>query len=137
MKGLMMRITTLATGTAGLAGLVAAGLLTFPTAASGSSDSQDQIYKRDEDTPDLVLVVDDDDDDDRARAANLRDDTNDGDTRTNNTRTNDNTGTGRQTGLDHSRNRQVKDYTNDGKGSHNRDFSANHTNDRSRHNTRR
>jgi hypothetical protein len=130
-----MRINTFSAGTLGLAGLVAAGALAFPATATTSDNPQDQALKRDEDTPDIVLVSDDDDDDlDRAMATGTRDNTGDN---TGGTRTNDNTGTGAQTGRDKSRNRQVKDWTNDGKGKHNRDFSNRHTNDRSRHNTRR
>ena len=44
-----------------LVGLVAVGLLSLQTA--GTSQANDEVSKRDDDTPDLVLVADDDDDD--------------------------------------------------------------------------
>ncbi len=45
----------------GLVGLVAIGLLSLQTASAGQADVE--VTKRDDDTPDLVLVADDDDDD--------------------------------------------------------------------------
>ena len=44
-----------------LVGLVAIGLLSLQTA--GTSQANDEVSKRDDDNPDLVLVADDDDDD--------------------------------------------------------------------------
>ena len=69
-----------------LVGLVAVGLLSLQTA--GSSQANDEVSKRDDDSPDLVLVADDDDDDD----------------------TNDNTKNTRDT---NSRNTGVSRHTND------------------------
>lgn len=128
-----MKLATLSTGTLGLAGLVAAGLFALPGATGTTAGADDRFAKRDDDTPELVLVADDDDDD-----TNARDNT---DTRsgagTNSRSRNDNTGTGTRTGLDDSRDRQVRDVTRDGPGDRTRDRSARNTNDRSRHNTRR
>ncbi|WP_139983703.1 hypothetical protein [Nocardioides litoris] len=136
--------TALTTGTLGLAGLVAASALAIP-GASVASPSEDRWTKRDEDTPDVVLVADDDDDDTNARDEDTR--TRDQQTRTRDTRSrgdvgadtrsNDNTGTGDRTGRDDSRDRRVKDWTQDGPGAQKRDWSVNKTNDRSRNNTRR
>ncbi len=128
-----MKISILSAGTLGVAGLVAAGLMAMPTATSASAGAEDRFAKRDDATPELVLVADDDDDD-----TNAKDDTNTR-TRSNNTNSrsrNDNTGTGTRTGRDDSRDRKVKDVTNDGPGKRKIDFSRNDTNDRSRHNTR-
>lgn len=137
-----MKRTTLSLGTLGVAGLVAGGLMALPTAGSAAAGSDDAV-KRNEDTPELVLVADDDDDDDtqgRAQATNTNTGTRDNDntrnTRTNSNSRNDGTGTGTRTGKDDSRERRVKDWTRDG-GDRTRDWTANHTNDRSRHNTRR
>lgn len=141
--------TLLTTGTLGVAGLVAAGLLALPatSGASASATAGDPWVKRDEDTADVVLVADDDDDDtnDDTRATRDTDRTNAAtnsgrDTRSNNntrSRTNDRTGTGAATGRDDSRQRAGKDWTQDGPGAQKRDWSVRSTNDRSRHNTRR
>jgi hypothetical protein len=141
-----LRIATIA-----VAGTVTAGLLAFPVAsfAAGSDDA----VKRDEDTPDVVLVADDDDDDTNAN----RDGTNTG------TGTNGNTGTGTNTGgtntgtgtgsgdqndptnsrvtdvsrdNDLSRSDKTRDWTRDGAGDRTRDWSQNLTNDASRNDTR-
>lgn len=131
-----MKITTasaLSAGTLGLAGLVTAGLLAMPATATSAGAADDQYLKRDDDTPDIVLVADDDDDDD----TNARDNTNTNTQGQTRTRTNDNTGTGAATGRDKSRERLQRDFTQDGPGAQKRDFSARHTNDRSRNNTRR
>ena len=45
----------------GLVGLVAIGLLSLQTASAGQAD--DEVTKRDDHTPDLVLVTENDDDD--------------------------------------------------------------------------
>ena len=142
--------TLLTTGTLGVAGLVAAGLLALPAAStSASGTAGDPWVKRDEDTADVVLVADDDDDDtndDTRETRATRDSrtnaaTNSGrDTRSNDntrSRTNDRTGTGAATGRDDSRQRAGKDWTQDGPGAQKRDWSVRDTNDRSRHNTRR
>ena len=121
-----------------LVGLVAVGLLSLQTA--GSSQANDEVSKRDDDSPDLVLVADDDDDD-----------TNDNTRNTKNTGTNTrNTGVSRNTSdntnsrftavsrdRDLSRSDKTRDWTRDGKGGLKRDWSANQTNDRSRNDTRR
>ncbi|WP_134766382.1 hypothetical protein [Nocardioides sp. 1609] len=139
-----MKITTLSFGTLGVAGLVAAGLMSLPTsgatAAPAVTDGPADVVKRDEDTLEVVLVADDDDDDTNARDTDTRTrDTNTntrGGTNTNSRSRNDGTGTGTRTGRDDSRERRVNDWTRDG-GDRTRDWSANQTNDRSRHNTRR
>ncbi|RNL60601.1 hypothetical protein EFK50_20010 [Nocardioides marmoriginsengisoli] len=116
----------------GMAGLLAVGVL-----AIQSPSSADNANKRDEDSPELVLVADDDDDDTNDRLA---------DTRSRDTR---NTGVSRST-RDHtrsnftkvsrdrdlSRSDKTRDWTRDG-GDRTRDRSANLTNDRSRNDTRR
>ena len=133
-----MKLTTFRVATMGLAGLVTTGLLTFQiTAASAGTD--DQGLKRDDDTPDVVVVTDDDDDDDTGLGKRHHTNTNTSggtQTRTRGTHTNDQTRTGRASGRDHSRDRVVKDWTHDGAGKVRVDWSQNHTNDRSRHNTR-
>ena len=99
-----------------LVGLVAVGLLSLQTA--GSSQANDEVSKRDDDSPDLDLVADDDDDDDP----------------------NDNTNsrfTAVSRDRDPSRSDKTRDWTRDGKGGLKRDWSANTTNDRSRNDTRR
>lgn len=118
--------TTLKTGAIGLASLVVAGLVAWPTVGASAQDDQ-LAAKRDDDTQVVVTTVDDDDDDDTGlKGTNTR----------TQTRTRDNTGTGTRTGHDNSRNKSVRDLTNDGPGRGNVDHSRNHTNDRSRHNTR-
>ena len=78
-----------------LVGLVAVGLLSLQTA--GTSQANDEVSKRDDDTPDLVLVADDDDDD-----------TND------NTKNTKNTGTNtRNTGVSRNTNTNTNTTTND------------------------
>ena len=134
-----MKITTLRVGTLGLAGLVTTGLLALPLS---SATAGDQLLKRDEDTPDVVLVSDDDDDDTfrNARSA-ASDNTNsrDNDTRTRagaHTGSRDNSRTGNRSGRDNSYSKQKRDWTTDGPGKRKIDWSQNHTNDRSRNNTR-
>jgi hypothetical protein len=81
--------------------------------------------KREDDTPDIVLMSDDDDDDDTT-----------GVSRTGNS--GDRSRTGVRSGRDDSRSsRARRDWTHDGAGPWKRDWSANRTNDRSRHNSRR
>ncbi|AIY18073.1 hypothetical protein GUY44_24545 [Pimelobacter simplex] len=136
----------------GLVGLMASGLtislLAWPADAGSASGSDGNLaVKREEDTPDVVLVVDDDDDDpaDALRARQGADtNTNTRATRTRATQatkatgnSRDNTRTGARSGRDDSRSgRAVRDWTQDGPGPKVRDWSRNHTNDRSRHNTR-
>jgi hypothetical protein len=132
-----MKLTTFRVGTLGVAGLVTTGLLAFPIGAA-TAGKDDQGVKRDDDTPDVVLVADDDDDDTGlGKRDGTRTNTNGGThTNTNGTNTNDQTRTGRNSGRDHSRDRVVKDWTSDGAGKARVDWSQNRTNDRSRHNTR-
>lgn len=129
-----MKTTTLRAGTMGVAGLVTAGLLAFPLGAA-SAGTDDRGLKRDDDTPDLVLVSDDDDDDDTGlgKRGGTNTNTNTGGTRT---RSRDNTRTGANSGRDRSRAQARKDWTRDGAGRNRVDWSQNRTNDRSRHNTR-
>ena len=70
-----------------LVGLVAVGLLSLQTA--GTSQANDEVSKRDDDTPDLVLVADDDDDDTNDNTRNTGTNTrNTGVSRNTNTNTN-------------------------------------------------
>jgi hypothetical protein len=110
----------------GLVGLTASGLAVSLLAWPAATGEQPVLAKREEDTPDIVLMSDDDDDDD--------DDTTSV-SRTGNS--GDRSRTGARSGRDDSRsNRARKDWTHDGPGAKKRDWSANRTNDRSRHNTR-
>ena len=127
-----MKITTLRVGTLGVAGLVTTGLLALPITAAIAGD--DQVLKRDDDTPDVVLVDDSDDDDDTGLAK--RDGTNTNTNSSAGTHTNDNTRTGARSGRDRSWAKQRKDFTQDGPGERRVDWSQNKTNDRSRNNTR-
>lgn len=129
-------IAAAGTGVVGLLGAgLAVSLLAWPTSTANASDV---AVKRDEDTPDIVLVSDDDDDDATDNTVRARDLT---DTRSRASRTGnsgDRSRTGARSGRDDSRSgRAVRDWTDDGPGRNNRDWTVNHTNDRSRHNTRR
>ena len=128
----MRKIVT--TALLALVGLVTVGLLSLQAATAGQAGNRhdDQVSKRDDDTPDLVLVADDDDDD-----------TND-DTRSRNTgasrSTRDHTNsrfTAVSRDRDLSRSDKTRDWTRDGNGNVKRDWSADRTNDRSRNDTRR
>ena len=127
-----MTRTTLTLGSVGIAGLVTTGLLALPVASAFAAD--DAALKRDEDTPDVVLVADEDVDDTADRFG--------GDTRSRNSgsaNSNDATNS-RMSGVsrdrDHSRGDKTRDFTRDG-GDRTRDRSAGGTNDRSRNDTRR
>jgi len=122
------------TGTVGLAGLVASGLVAWQAPMAFGDEKDDgsahsgKAFKREDDSQVLVTTVDDDDDDDTG----LNDQT-----RTRGGATNTNTGTRTRGGnTDHSRARVVRDLTDDGPGRHNVDHSRHHTNDGTRHNTR-
>ena len=125
---------TVTTALLALVGLVAVGLLSLQTAGTSQADDRpdDQVSKRDDDTPDLVLVADDDDDDTnddtRSRSTGVsrstRDDTNSRFTAVSRDR-------------DLSRSDKTRDWTRDGNGNVKRDWSADRTNDRSRNDTRR
>jgi hypothetical protein len=111
----------------GLAGLVGAGVLAWPSVAGTTADG---YLKRDEQETDLVLVDDSDDDsgdDTRSRntgiSASTRDNTASNFTRVSRDR-------------DLSRSDKTRDRTRDGVGDNNRDWSGNKTNDRSRNDSR-
>ena len=129
----------------GLAGVTATGLAVSLLAWPAQAGDAQAAFKREQDTPDVVLVADDDEpdegaDDIRARADDdtrpTRTDRNtDRNTRTGNTRA-DRSRTGTRSGRDNSRTGRAKaDWTRDG-GDRTRDWTANSTNDRSRNNTR-
>ncbi len=135
------------TGTLGLAGLVAAGLVAWQVPAfAGSGSDRDTAFKREDDSEVLVTTVDDDDDDDTG--LNTRTRTGRGDntrshvgTNTGNSRSRADNTNSRVTAVSRDRDRSrgdlTRDRTNDGPGKNNRDWSANTTNDRSRNDTRR
>lgn len=109
----------------GLAGLVGAGVLAWPTLSTPSADG---YLKRDEQETDLVLVDDGDDDDSNSRFTGYSASTRDG-TRSNFTAV--------SRDRDLSRSDKTRDWTRDGKGDQKkRDWSANKTNDRSRNDSR-
>lgn len=113
--------------TLAVAGLVTVGLLSLQ---GGAVTASDDVAKRDEDTPDIVLVADDDDDDTNDNSRNT------GDSRSRADNTNS-----RKTAVSRDRDRSrgdlTRDWTGDGKGDKKkRDWSANKTNDRSRNDTR-
>ena len=111
----------------GLAGLVGAGALAWPTVTTATADG---YLKRDEQENDLVLVADDDDSNDDSRSRNTGFSRSTGD----NTRSNF-TKVSRDRDL--SRSDKTRDWTRDGKGDQKkRDWSANKTNDRSRNDSR-
>lgn len=120
--------TLLKTGTIGLAGLVTAGLVAWPATTAIANDDR-AATKRDDDSHVVVTTVDDDDDDDTGARDQTR-------TRTRTRGGDTNSRTGTRSGHDNSRDRSVRDLTNDGPGRNNVDHSRNHTNDRSRNNTR-
>lgn len=150
----MKRSTILRSSAAGLgiAGLAAGSIVMFGTVATAAGGTEEPFVKRDDRSDHAIVVTLDDEDDDRAGK-----DTN---TRTNaNTRTNPNTrskvtnsksksgtrtGIGTQTGTkskasrdrDISRGTHTRDWTRDGGGKKKIDKSRNHTNDKSRNDTR-
>jgi hypothetical protein len=113
------------------AGTMAAGLFALQASAAG-----DLAFKRDDDAVDVIMTVDDDDYDDDTSAfenGTSRDGT--GVSRSRRDATNSRlTGVSRDRDL--SRRDLTRDFTFDG-GDRTRDWSANRTNDRSRHDTRR
>lgn len=130
-KPLMVAISSLAGVTA--AG-VAMSVLAWPAQASGG-DTQ-LAFKREQDTPDVVLVDDDPDDDPTGVDTDPRTGTGTSTGAVTNTR-GDDSRTGARSGRDDSRTgREVRDWTSDGPGPKVRDWTRNHTNDNSRHNTR-
>lgn len=137
---------TVTYGVAGVAGAVAAGLMTFQGV---SAFAQDDLIKRDEDTIDVVTTVDDEDDDDTFGRLDRSRDTRSNATRSKDTRSkntgnsrskNDNTNsrfTKVSRDRDISRGDKTRDWTKDGEGKKKRDWSADRTNDKSRNDTRR
>ncbi len=122
----------------GMVGVMASGLTVSLLAFPAATGQKDLAFKREQDTPDIVLVSDEDDDvtDDniRLRAA----DTNSRSRISRTGNSGDRSRTGARSGRDDSRSgRAVRDWTNDGPGKWKRDWSANKTNDRTRHNSRR
>lgn len=120
----------LPTALLGISGLVTVGLLTLPTMTATNAD--DRFAKREEDTPELVLVDDDDDDDTNSNSWS----------RTGNSVSRADGTNSRVTAVsrdrDYSRRDLTKDWTRDGKNSNvKRDWSKNWTNDNSRNDTRR
>ena len=117
----------------GVTGLAAAGLIGMQAPVVAST-GEDEVTKREDDTPSLVLVADDDDDD-----THDGDDTGQTRTRTGaSADTDDNTRsnvTGVSRDRDLSSGDKTRDWTRDG-GDPTRDRSAGHTNDRSRNDTR-
>jgi hypothetical protein len=119
----------LPTSLVGLAGLVTVGLISLqnPTATANAGD---EFAKREDDTPELVLVADDDDadsNDDTSRFTGYSRSTNDG-TRSNFTRV--------SRDRDLSRSDKTRDKTYDGVGGLKRDWSGGRTNDASRNDSR-
>lgn len=119
-------------GTLGLAGLVGAGLMALPGTTVAASVDEEAAIKREDSATELVLVSDDDDDDDTGNT-----NTNTGASLSTNDGTRSNfTAVSRDRDL--SRSDKTKDFTFDGAGdTRTRDLTANHTNDRSRNDTRR
>lgn len=139
--------TTIKLPMIGIAGLVTTGLLALPIAAFATDG--DQAMKRDEDTPDVVLVADEDDDDTNGAASNSGGDSNTGANTGGNSGDNSNTGSSRSTNdntasnftgvskdNDLSRSDKTRDKTQDGPGGTKRDWSGNKTNDASRNDSR-
>lgn len=131
MRKKIMSLTTLA-----LAGGVTVGVLGLNQVAQADTVDDAKFAKRDDDVPSLVLVDDDDDDD-------TNDNTNTRNSATKNSvnskASRDNTKSNHtkvSRDRDLSRGDKTRDWTNDG-GDKTRDRSANHTNDKSRNDTRR
>jgi len=119
----------LPTGLIGVAGLVTVGLISLQ-APTISANAGDEFAKREDDTPELVLVADDDDadsNDDTSRFTGYSRSTNDG-TRSNFTRV--------SRDRDLSRSDKTRDWTYDGVGPKKRDWSGGRTNDSSRNDSR-
>jgi len=119
----------LPTSMVGLAGLVTVGLISLQNPTTTAS-VDDEFAKREDDTPELVLVADDDDadsNDDTSRFTGYSRSTNDG-TRSNFTRV--------SRDRDLSRSDKTRDKTYDGVGGLKRDWSGGRTNDNSRNDSR-
>ncbi len=116
-------------GTIGLAGLVGAGVLSFPATTVVAGGGDEVVTKRDEDSVELVLVDDDDDNDSNHNSRSTGFSRSTGDhTRSNFSRV--------SRDRDLSRSDNTRDRTRDGRGDRTRDWSQNRTNDRSRNDTR-
>jgi hypothetical protein len=134
-----LRLSTLA-----VAGATTAGLIAF-TAPAIADDGDGLVYKRDDDSGQVVTTVDRDDDDD----TNTNTGGGDGTNSNTNSHAGDGTGDSRSRAdntnsrvtnvsrdRDHSRGDKTKDWTRDG-GTRTRDHSGNQTNDGSRNDSRR
>jgi hypothetical protein len=115
-----------------LAGLTASGLIAVQAGTASAAGEDDAVHKRDDSLGQVVMTADDDDDDDdtRTRTRTRTNGNTNTDTRGTNTRTH------RNGVSDDSRDTRTRDRTNDGPGRNNIDWSAHHTNDRSKNNTR-
>ncbi|GAB2747348.1 hypothetical protein [Nocardioides pakistanensis] len=123
-------------GSLGLAGLVGVGLMAMPGASVAAGPDDEVAVKREDNVTELVLVSDDDDDDTMDDTNTDGIDTNTGASRSTSDNTRSNfTRVSRDRDL--SRSDLTKDFTFDGPGdTRTRDWTANHTNDRSRNDTR-
>lgn len=127
-----------------IAGATATGLIGYTAPALADDGPSGVAYKRDDESGKVITTADLDDDDDQAfKHTNTGTNTNTGGGTNTNTNTNGTGANGTNTGTrtrgantDHSRARVVKDFTRDGSGKRHVDHTRDHTNDRSRHNTR-
>ena len=146
----------LRTSTLAIAGLTTTGLVAFTTPAiAGDDGERASVFKREDDGGSVVATADDDDADDDARGTGTNTNTKTGGGGGDGTNSNTNSHAGAGTGdsrsradntnsrvtkvsrdRDRSRGDLTRDWTKDG-GTWTRDRSANHTNDRSRNDTRR
>jgi hypothetical protein len=116
-------------GRAGIMLLAIAVLFAVPAGGALASDREDVAYRRDDDYSEVVVQLDDDDD---------GGDTNSRSRFTSGVNSNDRTGSGHSRvsrDRDRSRGDRTRDWTRDG-GDRTRDRTGNHTNDRSRNDTR-
>jgi hypothetical protein len=110
-----------------LATLVMAAI---PAGALASNSASDEFARRDDEVPALVSAEEDDDGDDDTGTRNGNSGTGDSNDRTNSRHTSV------SRDRDRSRGDLTRDRTKDGPGGWKRDWSAGHTNDRSRNDTR-
>jgi hypothetical protein len=116
-------------GRTGILLLAVAVLFAVPAGGALAADRDDVAYRRDDDYSEVVVQLDDDDD---------GGDTNSRSRFTSGVNSNDRTGSGHSAvsrDRDRSRGDRTRDWTRDG-GDRTRDRTGNHTNDRSRHDTR-
>ncbi len=128
-------------GILGIAGTVTLGVLAMTASTTANADrgpaNQDAYVKREDQSPDLVLVADDDDDDTGTRTRTGRDDATTQGTGSSRSRADGTNSRYSKVSRDRDRSRgdRTKDWTRDG-GDRTRDWSQNKTNDESRHDTR-